>query len=191
MLKVVSTILLLCSVAKSAELAGFASGREFAATPLEGTVVMTCEGFNGTGQAVYTCRDVVLDPQSYDTFIGPVDARASQVELRAEHEDGSTRVKMAGYNGKVGKSVSTFNLWVSTLFQKPLLMAGTNKLSYTIYNGSGESYQEYARGNFIVTVKRNSLRRCPTTQYNSTDVTDCNSQYSICQRYFEQYNNCQ
>ncbi len=191
MLKVVSIILLLCSAAKAADLPGFASGSDFSATPIEGTVIMTCEGFNGTSEATYSCRDVVLDPQAFDTFTGPVDPRATQVELRADHEDGSSRVKMAGYNGKTGKSTSTFNLWVSTLFQKPLLMAGVNKLSYSVYSGTGsEAFQEYARGTFVLTVKRNTLRRCPTTQYHSTDVTDCNAQYSICQRYFEQYNNC-
>lgn len=199
MLKAVSVLLLLCSVSQtalSAVAAGFVSGSEFSATPIEGTVFMTCEGFNGNAQVTYSCRDVVLDPQATDIFFGPQDIHATQVELTAVHEDGSDRVKMAGYNGKVGRSTSTFNLWISTLFQKPLLMAGVNKISYSITGPENTSsdgteiQREYVRGSFQINVKRSIARRCPTTQYHSSDVTDCNSQYSICQRYFEQYNNC-
>ncbi|HEX7674621.1 MAG TPA: hypothetical protein VF412_10630 [Bdellovibrio sp.] len=187
MLKAVSFILLLSSVA-TADYAGFASGSTFQATPIEGNVLMTCDGFNGTSQANYTCRDVVLEPQNSDIFVGPLDNRATQVELKAVREDNSSRVKINNYDGRSGKS-STFNLWISSLFQKPLLMAGVNHVHYSIYTNS-PSFQEFASGDFDVMVNRAATRVCPTTQYHSTDVTDCNSQYSICQRYFEQYNNC-
>lgn len=190
MLKIVTAILLLCSAA-SAGYVGFASGSQFKATPIEGTVIITCDGFNGSGQATYTCRDVVLEPQNYDVFQGPQGSEATQVELSVDREDGSNRVKVSNYNGKSGKSLSAFNLWVSSLFQSPLLTVGANKLTYSIYSlSSTNARQEYAHGSFTVTVTRNTLRRCQTTEYQSTDVSDCSSQYSICQRYFEQYNSC-
>ncbi|QDK39423.1 hypothetical protein [Bdellovibrio sp. NC01] len=195
MLKAVSILLLLGAIANAADTtdsvaAGFASGNTFQASAIEGNVIMTCEGFNGTSEATYTCRDVVLDPSPYDYFVGPQDVRATQVELKAEHQDGSSRIKMANYDGKTGKSATTFNLWISSLFQKPLLETGTNKVHYSVYDNRVSPMQEYASGDFTVTVKRGNPRRCPTTQYRSTDVNDCNSQYSICQRYFEQFNNC-
>ena len=190
MLKVVSIILLLSAVAK-ADYVGFSSGSTFQATPIEGNVIMTCDGFNGSSQANYTCRDVVLEPLNSDVFLGPQDARATQVELKADREDGSSRLKMLNYDGRNGKSTGAFNLWISSLFQRPLLAVGVNHIHFSIYsNGTGSDLQEYGSGDFVVTVNRGTSRTCPTTQYHSTDVTDCNSQYSICQRYFEQYSNC-
>ncbi|HWU43742.1 MAG TPA: hypothetical protein VN132_09900 [Bdellovibrio sp.] len=169
---------------------GFLSGSEFQATPIDGTVVITCDGFNGTSQANYSCRDVVLDPQSSDIFAGPREPRAKQVELLATHEDGTTRTKTSNYDGQLAQSTSSFNLWINTLFQKPLLMTGINRIHYTLYNGSTAGPEEFGSGNFTVTVKRGTARHCPTSYYHSTDVIDCNSQYSICQRYFDQYNSC-
>lgn len=189
MFKLIFAFLLLVSTAK-ADFVGFSSGFEFQATPVEGTVIITCEGFNGNAQATYTCRDAVLEPMDADNFMGPRDARAKQVELRALREDGSTRVKTASYDGANGKTSSPINLWQSTIFQQPLLSSGLNQIHFSIYSSNNDSTQEVAKGDFTVNVKRGALRRCPTTQYQSTDVTDCNSQYSICQRYFEQYNNC-
>lgn len=191
---------ILCCLAVSysalvkADYVGFASGAEFHTTPIEGTVIMECEGFNGTSQAVYNCRDVILDPQSSDYFIGPKGQEFDRVTLTATHEDGSSRIKNSAYNSKEGRSLGSFNLWISTLFQKPLLMRGVNHIHYTVAKGSGEIQEEASSkvlsGDFQVTVKSGGARRCATTQYHSTDVNDCNSQYSVCQRYFQEFNRC-
>ena len=175
-------------VANAADPVGFSSGTQFKATPIEGQVVVTCEGFNGGGAATFTCRDVVLDPVSYDYFVGPRDARAVRYELRNVREDGSVRTKDDNYDGSRGRSGSAINLWISTLFQKPLLAAGKNKISYALY---GENNREpLSNGEVTINVARSTSRTCPTTHYNSADVNDCNSQYSVCQRYFQQFNNC-
>lgn len=189
MLKVVFSVLTFFSAAK-ANTVGFSRGNDLTATPIQGQVQVTCFGFNGSGSAAYTCRDVVLDPQAYDYFIGPRDSRIDKVELTAVHEDNSSRSKVSDYDGVSGKSRDAFNLWISTLFQKPLLELGRNLVRYRLY--SRETVLEDAVSNqFIVTVRRGAARNCPAARYDSTDVNDCNSQYSICQRYFEEHRNCQ
>lgn len=189
MLKVILSFFAVHSFAQADQL-GFARGNELTATPIQGQVQVTCSGFNGSGSAVYTCRDVVMDPQAYDYFVGPRDPQADKVELVATHEDNSMRIKISNYDGVRGRSRDAFNLWISTLFQKPLLEFGKNLIQYQLY--AGEKKREFAGSNqFVVNVKRGSARSCPPAHYNSADVNDCNSQYSICQRYFEEYHNCQ
>jgi hypothetical protein len=175
-------------VVQAADPVGFSSGTQFKATPLEGQVHVTCEGFNGGGAATFTCRDVVLDPVSVDYFVGPRDARAVRYQVSNLREDGSVRSKEDNYDGARGRSATGVNLWISTLFQKPLLAAGKNKISYAIY--AENNREPLSRGEVMITVSRNASRTCPTTHYNSADVNDCNSQYSVCQRYFQQFNNC-
>ncbi|KYG68827.1 hypothetical protein AZI87_06250 [Bdellovibrio bacteriovorus] len=187
MLKVIASILLFSSMA-SAEFVGFSHGNELSATAISGTVKVICSGFNGSGSAIYTCRDMALNPAAYDHFVGPQDSRTDRVELVATHADGSSRSKTAEYDGYRGKSKEAFNLWISTIFQKPLLEAGVNTIRYRIYS---RNIEPMAEGTFVANVKRGAPRQCPTAQYTSSDINDCNSQYSICQRYFEEYNNCQ
>ncbi|MNJ91214.1 hypothetical protein D3C87_88610 [compost metagenome] len=169
---------------------GFSSTNDFVATPIEGRVDVTCEGFNGSGFAKYRCRDIVLEPQSYDYFVGPKEPNARKVELRAYHADGSDRSKMSLYDGTNGRSRDSFNLWISTLFQKPLLEVGVNRVTYSLYSDDKSDLKEYTRGEFTAVVTKGTPRLCPATSYNSTDINDCNAQYSVCQRYFEQYNYC-
>lgn len=166
---------------------GFSRGNELFATSIQGQVRVVCEGFNGISSATFTCRDNVLDPNPYDYFVGPKDPAITKLELIALHEDGSARSKMISYDGHSGKSREAVNLWISTLFQKPLLAYGVNTIRYKIYSEHRDGQQE---GNFNVTVKRGPARQCPLAQYDSIDINDCNSQYSICQRYFEENNNC-
>lgn len=187
-----NVILLLLSFSFFAQAreSGFSKGHEFVATPIQGQVRVVCNGFNGTGAAAFNCRDVALDPAVYDYFVGPIDSRADRVELYATHEDGSFRVKAVDYDGVRGRSREAFNLWISTLFQKPLLEFGKNSIRFKIYSGSN-LIEEISNASFMVNVKKGPARTCPVATYNSTDINDCSSQYSICQRYFEEYRNCQ
>lgn len=172
---------------------GFSMGDRLVATPIQGQVRVVCDGFNGSGTAQYNCRDVVLSPNPYDYFVGPQvssDFGNERVELVATHEDGTVRVKSASYDAPRGKSREAFNLWISTIFQKPLLGYGTNNVRYKIYTAERTS-EIQSEGLFVVTVQKSAGRTCPSVEYTSTDYNDCNSQYSICQRYFDQYKYCQ
>lgn len=188
MLKSIILVLTTCSSGYAAPV-GFSLGNDLVAAPIQGQVQVTCTGFNGNSSAVYTCRDIALDPQAYDFFVGPQDGYADTVELTAIHEDGSSRTKTEDYDGRSGKSRSPLNLWISTIFQKPLLEYGRNIVRYRLY-ASGRSAETSRGDQFVVTVKRGTARSCPLAHYNSTDVNDCNSQYSICQKYFAEYRNC-
>lgn len=181
--------IMLFTLSAHADDVGLSHGSEFTAAAVEGRVSIHCNGFNGVGNAVYNCRDAVLEPQLYDYFIGPRDAKATDVELKCTREDGSVRVKTSGYNGTKGISTDSFNLWISTLFQKPLLQAGINTIDYRI-TADDRAKTEIAKGRFVVNVVRTPVRRCQDAHYTSTDINDCNSQYSVCQKYFEEFNNC-
>jgi hypothetical protein len=181
-------LLIMTSFAKAGTV-GFASGANFTSTSIEGQVTVTCDGFNGTGSAIYNCRDNILEPLAYDYFVGPQDKSVNEVELKATHADGNSVTKDSVYDGVKGKSHDAFNLWISTIFQKPLLAVGINKIHYRTLH-SVDSVEALSEGDFTVTVDRGPTRKCQTTQYNSTDNNDCSSQYSVCQRYFEQFNYC-
>lgn len=185
MLKLVILITALSSFAH-ADRIGFEKGNSLTVTPVQGQVRVVCNGFNGNGAAVYTCRDVLMKPGAYDYFVGIRDARATKVELKAIHQDGSDRSKTLAYQGSRGRSDEAFNLWISTLFQKPLLEVGANTIKFRLMGNSGV----YAEGEFQAVVTKSTMRECPAASYHSSDINDCNSQYSICQRYFNEHNSC-
>ncbi len=120
MLKTIISILAFGSITHAVD-PGFSKGNTVSATPIQGQVKVLCVGSQGTGSALYMCRDVALDPQAYDYFVGPQDGRADKVDLVAYHEDGSNRVKTVGYNGSQGRSTEAVNLWISTIFQNHCL----------------------------------------------------------------------
>ena len=165
---------------------GFATGADFTASQIEGRVSVNCSGFNSAGHAEYLCRSIVLEPVVYDFFLGPRDARAKKISLFVQHQDGSDRERTTDYDGLNGKSRDAFNLWISTLFQRPMLELGTNTVTYTLSDGKNE----VVRGTIGVKVNQGARRTCPSATYDSIDINDCNSQYSVCQRYFEEFRNC-
>ena len=191
MLKTLLAFLAFSSIAQAR--IGFSLGDNLVATPIQGQVRVVCDGFNGSGTAQYNCRDVVLSPNPYDYFVGPQISSGfgnERVELMATQEDGTVRVKSAAYDALRGKSREAFNLWISTIFQKPLLNYGANNIRYKIYTAE-RANEVQSEGLFVVTVQKSAGRMCPSVEYTSTDFNDCNSQYSICQRYFDQYKYCQ
>lgn len=162
---------------------GFAQGNQFSSSSIQGSVKVYC---NNNITADYVCYDTVLDPVSYDYFVGPQGMAANEVTLLCDRPDGSRRDRTTPYDAGSGRSGEAFNLWISTLFQKPLLLQGTNKFTFQLKAGG----QVVQQGSFTVVVSPGAARTCPTTHYNSTDPVDCESQYSVCQRYFEQYDYC-
>ncbi|HEY8271261.1 MAG TPA: hypothetical protein VIG33_10270 [Pseudobdellovibrionaceae bacterium] len=162
---------------------GFSQGNRFYSSHLQGTVTVYCE----SGETVtYTCNDTVLDPSSYDYFVGPQGVKAEEVSLTSTRADGSRRERTESYNSKTPRSMSAFNLWISTPFQRPLLGLGSNKIDYRL-KSAGKTVDQ---GAFSVSVTYGGPRTCPATHYNSNDASDCQSPYTICQKYFEQYDHC-
>lgn len=168
---------------------GFQSGNNFKATLIQGQVSVTCEMLETTEvrTATFDCRDIVLDPLNYDYFVGPKNTLAESIELRSTKANGEVELKVDEYNGDVGLSASQYNLWIKTIFQTPLLGLGINKINYKLYDKTNKVIQS---GDFQAKVERGTPRTCPNVSYTSQSASDCSSEYTVCQRYFEQLNNC-
>ena len=181
---VISTFLALVSVVSAqAATAGFSQGTQFSSSHIQGTVTVYCSGADAV---TYACYDTVLDPHNYDYFIGPAGVVADEVTLSNLRPDGSRRERTEVYNFRKNRSDGAFNLWISSPFQRPLLAHGKNSVDFRLLS-RGKIVNQ---GNFVVAVAQGAARTCPTTHYNSNDANDCKSQYTVCQRYFEQYQYC-
>ena len=172
----------------SAEEIGFVHGNTRQLVALEGELIVLCPSSPGANPPVQTfyCHDLVMEPSSYDYFRGPNGLVASEVVLTATREDGTKKSKTLIYDSHSFRTTDSINLWISTLFQRPLLKEGRNKLSYTLIQNS----TTVGQGDFEAIVQSGTSRQCPKTTYNSVNADDCTSPYSVCERYFSQYNNC-
>lgn len=169
-----------------AQQVGLEKGNSFQSVALSGQVTVICNGFSGYGQNTYNCRDITLEPATYDNVTGPRDPSIDEIKLISKQESGSVVKKTEDFDGRLGRTENAVNLWISTLFQKPLLRDGRNIISYELL-AKGVVKQS---GEFSVQVTRSQARVCPNTTYNSIDFNDCQAQYSICQRYFKENNFC-
>lgn len=176
-------IIMISALAAQAGAPGFSQGDLFSSAHIQGAVTVYC---NGGDIVTYTCYDSVLDPSSYDYFFGPAGVVADEVTLSNLRPDGVRRERTEVYDYKNARSDSAFNLWISTPFQRPLLALGKNVVDYLLLS-RGKIVNQ---GTFTVNVNATVGRICPSTHYNSNDPNDCKSQYTVCQRYFEQYNYC-
>ncbi|GEM_PF-527985 len=188
MFKLLLTIFsFLISLSVQAAPIGFSHGNVMEGNFIQGQVRVYCSSSGGSSVAAFNCRDHSLQPRVYAHFLGPVDARAAEVQLTAINENGTRRVKASEYYGAGGRSTEAFNLWISTLFQKPLLQYGRNAVEFVLKDRKGNALSS---GTFEAIVNRGEKRTCPSAEYTSNDMNDCESLYSICQRYFEDFNYC-
>jgi hypothetical protein len=162
---------------------GFATGNDFQAISSRGQVTVTCK--NVPTPSTFSCWDSALNPVEFDYFVGPA-VNADTVTLLVTREDQSQRSKDSRYDSRRGMSVDRFNLWSSSLFQRPLLADGVNRVHYTL-TLKGAIVME---GDFMAKVNRQPTAVCQNQSYNSDDPSDCSNQYSICGRYFEQFHYC-
>lgn len=167
----------------------FSLGNQFENAQISGGVSLMCYPSNNnptTGPMpinhFVSCQKDTLAPADHDRLIARVEA--DKVILTAVHEDGSTRTKDLSFDSIKGRSESV-NLWVQSLFSKPLLKAGTNKIHYQ-FKWKNISVQE---GDFIVTVNRAEDRRCALGNYPGY-MNNCSDSYSVCEGYFQQNNYC-
>ena len=161
------------------------SGEVFSAVSIFGDLTVQCNGpTTGFRTVVYHCEDETLSPVEFDSFVGPQN-EADTVQLYSTFDNGQrSEMKTVGY--KSGKSTSQINLWVTSLFQRPLLNFGLNKIDYT-FKKSG---QVISHGEFDVNVTNGTLRECPSGFIPSNDDNDCNTPYLVCTEYFQRYNYC-
>ncbi|MFP5518811.1 MAG: hypothetical protein ACLGGX_02830 [Bdellovibrionia bacterium] len=168
---------------------GFESGNIRTVVPIEGTLKVRCLESTAPEEVTFSCRDRVMDPSPYDYFIGPAIGNYSRLKLELESAspDKSKRFKSTDYSIIENRSSERINLWISNLFQKPLLKVGANAMTYRFLDYKNNVVTQ---GNFEVTVNLGSTRRCPDASHISYKSSDCASQYSFCQEYFANFNYC-
>lgn len=166
---------------------GLSGGELFEAQEVEGRVSVRCQSPQGSDFAVYYCSENILLPGEWDRFVHPDKVEGDEVTLVSHQESGKVRTKTKDYDATSGKS-KNFNLWIATLFQRPLLDYGLNRIDYEVTKRG--IVQDM--GSFDVTVEQSSEpRQCRSRTYFSSNLSDCRSGgYNICQRYFRDLNYC-
>lgn len=164
----------------------FEDGNDFQYFGAVGNVSVQCfpsgGAPSGPTSAYYRCDGYSFSPGEEARFIGPV-TDADEVTLVATHADRSTRSKSGSYDGRKGQSDDRFNLWISTVFQRPLLKMGINTVAWTLKR-KGKSV---AKGSFTANVKDNGDLQCPSASETSWDMDDCMSSSRVCSNYFSRY----
>lgn len=173
---------------------GFVTGNQFTAVPVSVHISVSCQqsGWppSGPTYGAGLCEDVILNPAEYVSFVGPTDIDANQISLKVTRPNGSWLEKIAGYDAAKGKSTSTFNLWMRSLTQKPLLNYGDNAITYSFRKNG----QEVLGGSLTATVSEGEERRCRYSEhFTSGNSSDCtfvtNGPY--CRMAFARQNWCQ
>ncbi len=168
--------------------AGFTAGDQFSVTSIEGSLNIQCSSGNESSNAATICRGEIFNPAEYSFFIGPK-ADADQVTLQAVHENGSvSKSKSSEYDALTGKSKKSFNLWITTLFQRPLLGFGKNTVNYSLTK-KGTVVET---GTFEANVTGGASSVCQRVGfYFSNNISDCTNPSTFCARYFSENNYCQ
>lgn len=168
--------------------AGFLEGNRFEYTSASGDVSVSC--FHSGGglpppgptSANYRCFGYAFAPNEYARFAGPkIDA--DQVELVAFRQDGTSFTKVSAYDSSIGRSIDSFNLWVETVFQRPLLKLGRNDIRWTLTKRG----RAVATGTYIADVFQRPSLLCPRVSQTSWDMNDCRSSSRVCQDYFYRF----
>jgi len=171
---------------------GFKNGNHLQAVSIDGDITVQCNGTippnSGIQTAYFHCEDDILNPVDMDYFRGPAGVKADEVDLTATHEDGSQRSKTAGYDSSKALSTSRFNLWISTLLQRPLLDIGKNQIAYLLKSKG----KVIAQGAFEAIVSDGGQKTCARSGfYFSNNPQDCTNGFAQCDLYFRENNYCQ
>ncbi len=162
----------------AATTAGFSSGNLFHTRNLDGQITVFCSGPGaGPHSAVWSCPANEVSPVAEDRFVAM--APADHLTLVDTHEDGGTTTKNAGFDAARGQS-DVINLWLESLFQRPLLRVGVNRIHYSLTR-AGTPVQA---GDFVVTVVRDPDLGCRSETWQSLNEQDCTSSTQACQQYY-------
>ena len=170
-MKIISII---ASMIFSASVIGatFEHGNKYSHISFQGSVTASCN----SGSRTYNCSSYNLNPSMYTKLVAEQSLNANKFEVTATHESGKTRTKKGKFKGTKSKSI---NLWIRTLFQKPLLDFGVNKITYKLLNGK----TVVDTGSFDVTVDRGERRSC-RRGFLRMSGDDCQNNSRVCNAYF-------
>ncbi len=157
-------------------------GNTYESHVYEGRASVWCKDDRGTTYLHRTrCRASGLNPALTSYVVGPQNTGATELKLQSVHDDGSQTSKQEDYEDVVGRTEDRVNLWISTLFQKPLLKHGVNRVSYQLVNDAQAIIEQ---GSFDVVVARGAKLICPHDYLQSRFPSDCTGS-GICSTYFD------
>lgn len=167
---------------------GLNIGNELSWAQLRGQVTVICHDPVGGGQDIFTwsCQGSTLEPAEYARFVSLPGGEATRVRLSCTREDGSVQTKTAPYKANEGMS-DKVNLWIATLFQRPLLAPGLNRIQFELMRADASIERS---GEFEVKVSRGPDRVCRPRVLPSNAMQDCRSGLLACERYFFLENYC-
>ncbi len=153
---------------------------------LNGRVSVSCQENTPHGPRTnyyhYYCQSDNLASGNYGkvrVVDGSVDA--DWVKLQRE---GSRYIKGVKFNSATNESTVSINLWITTLFQKPLLTMGTNTINYTFT----KNRVEVEKGTFNVLVETGESRSCRLGNLHYYNY--CPGRFNACGDYFRRHNYC-
>lgn len=163
-----------------ADAPGFDKGNLFLSQTVSGSVTVNCnDPVEGFSTASYRCEGYFLSPSNTARFQTADRVDADRVVLTAYHADGSNLTKSSTFDRRQGRSGS-FNLWIRTLTQRPLLEMGANRIDYVLQS-AGKTLQS---GTFDVRVEPGRRLTCYHEQVFSSDANDCRNSSRDCEQYF-------
>jgi hypothetical protein len=171
---------------QSANEPGFETGDSFTATDYRGHVTVLCEDPTDHRSYFYSCRTESLLPAPTARFVAQPGTNADHVTLISRWENGKTYSKEGRFDSESGKSITNFNLWIATLFQRPLLTYGTNQIHYVL----SKNGQPQAQGDFVATVQKAPAQTCRDDVLTELNASSCHNGPWMCQRYFDEVARC-
>lgn len=159
-------------------------GEEFQATWLSGEATVFCNSGRDHRYSVVRCGMSTLDPVEFD-YIVSRDLDADSITLNYKDHRGKSRSKKVKYDSKKNRSHKRVNLWIRTLFQRPLLHLGKNEIRFTAFK-NGEEIHSVERD---IIVRNGGQRICAPRVYHSRNMNDCIGA-SICRRFFYDQRYC-
>lgn len=175
------------STGASATEVSFKAGSSFEAVKVSGSIGVWCPSDRIQGASDFRtiyCSANLLLPGEFSKVVYSGDEAADEVKVSVTHGSGKRVTKSSKL--KDGVSTKNINLWVRTLFQRPLLDYGHNQVEYSLtQRGSLVS-----AGTFDVDVDSLPDRRCRYRTYNAPSPSACNN-FSLCNRYFADENYCE
>jgi hypothetical protein len=164
----------------------FDGRREFTHIDLRGAVDVTCFDGGQVKRSYHQCSGYLLQPRAYAHFYHNTEVQADRVALTVQHQNKETVQKRSTWDNANKRSTDAFNLWVWTVFQRPLLELGENVISFDLTQAG----RSVARGDFKVSVKDGGVRECRYRRITTGNEQLCENAMSACTEYFDLENNC-
>lgn len=156
----------------------FKHGNQFKVDSYSGIVRANCPTtFND-----FNCYDQSLSPANFTRLVSEEFIDADRYWIEATFENGKKKTKDGKFKRRKRRS-STINLWVRSVFQRPLLRYGINEIRYKLY----KKKELVLEGSFDVSVETGEYYQCGFgfLYYNNNNA--CFNQYQVCSDYLNSY----